>query len=203
MTGTAQQWGKVIESAFTTRLDTTGNAVRVYGVLACKAGRTRRAWMSQTKMAERLGISSKTVRRAIKRLIAAGLIQVVDRIVVDPTKGTWLPIYLVAPLGVSDLLEGTPSVQSGTDTENPMGQLGGPDRTLEGTRPDTQQSDIQYLNSSSSSISEPSASSPNSSPAPSADAPWKDYPGGWRAFLEDQKRSEEEQASEAGQGATV
>jgi hypothetical protein len=203
MTGTAQQWGKVTESAFTTRLDTTGNAVRVYGVLACKAGRTRRAWMSQTTMAERLGISTRTVHRAIKRLIAAQLIKVVDRIVVNPIKGTWLPIYLVAPLGASDLPEVTLGVESGVMSEDPTGQSRGPDMTPGGTRPDTGVSDIQYLDSSSSSISEASASSPNSSPPPSADAPWKDYPGGWRAFLEDQKRSEEEQASEAGQGATV
>lgn len=80
------QWGKVTESAFTNRLDTTGNAVRVYGVLACNAGPTRRAWMSQTTMAERLEISTRTVHRAIKRLLAAELIKVVDRIVVDPTK---------------------------------------------------------------------------------------------------------------------
>jgi Helix-turn-helix domain len=160
MTGTAQQWGKVTESAFTTRLDTTGNAVRVYGVLACKAGRTRRAWMSQTTMAERLGISTRTVHRAIKRLIAAELIKVVGRIVVDPTKGTWLPIYLVAPLGASDLSEVTPSVQSGVGKGDPTGQSGVPDVTAGGTRPDTQVSDIQYLDSSSSSISKPSANSP-------------------------------------------
>jgi len=198
------QWGKVTEKAFTTRLDTTGNAVRVYGVLACKAGRTRRAWMSQTTVAERLGISSKTVRRAIKRLIAADLIKVVDRIVVDPTKGTWLPIYLVAPLGTSDLPEGTPSVQSGTDAENPMGQSGGPDGTPTGTRWDTQQSDIQFLDLSSSSISEASANSPLRGSPPQtetdADAPWKDYPGGWRAFLKDKgaaKEEAEETATEA------
>jgi hypothetical protein len=204
MTGTAQQWGKVTESAFTTRLDTTGNAVRVYGVLACKAGRTRRAWMSQTTMAERLGISTRTVHRAIKRLIAAELIKVVDRIVVDPTKGTWLPIYLVAPLGASGLPEVTPGVQSGVSTKDPIRQSGGPDMTPGGTQSDTQMSDIQFLDLSSSTISETSASSPlRGSPPPSADAPWKDYPGGWRSFLEDQKRGEEEQASEAGQEAAV
>jgi Mn-dependent DtxR family transcriptional regulator len=37
-------------------------------------------------MAERLEISTRTVHRAIKRLLAAELIKVVDRIVVDPTK---------------------------------------------------------------------------------------------------------------------
>jgi hypothetical protein len=39
----------------------------------------------------------------------------------------------------------------------------------------------------------------------SGDAPWKDYPGGWRAFLkaEDQKRSQEEKASEARVGEAI
>jgi hypothetical protein len=37
----------------------------------------------------------------------------------------------------------------------------------------------------------------------SGDAPWKDYPGGWQAFLEDQKRSEEVHASKAGAEAAV
>jgi len=58
---------------------------------------------------------------------------------------------------------------------------------------------------------EPSANSPlRGSPtqAPterSGDAPWKDYPGGWRAFLkaEDQKRCEEEKASEARVGEAI
>lgn len=200
MTSTSPQWGKVTESAFTMRLDTTGNAVRVYGVLACKAGPTRRAWMSQTTMAERLGISTRTVHRAIKRLLAAELIKVVGRIVVDPTKGTWLPIYLVAPHGASDLPEVTPSVQSGGGTEDPTGQSSGPDVTPEGTRSDTQVSDIQYLELSSSSISDASASSPDRSPP--LDAPWKDYPGGWEAFLADQRRSEEGR-SKAGEEAAV
>jgi hypothetical protein len=50
----------------------------------------------------------------------------------------------------------------------------------------------------------PLRGSPTQSPTErSGDAPWKDYPGGWRAFLkaEDQKRSEEEDASEAREGA--
>jgi Winged helix-turn-helix DNA-binding len=159
--------------------------------------------MSQTAMAERLGISTKTVRRAIKRLLAAELIKVVDRIVVDPTKGTWLPIYLVAPLRASDLPEGTPRVQSGVEITDPIGQSGRADGTPEWTRSDTQQSDIQYLDFSSSSITDASASGPlRGSPPPSGNAPWKDYPGGWQAFLADQRRSEVER-SEAGEEAAV
>jgi DNA-binding MarR family transcriptional regulator len=79
-----------------------------------------------------------------------------------------------------------------------VGHLDAPSRASESTK---------YGTPALTSLTEPykeqptSANSPNGSPT--LDAPWKGYPGGWRSFLEDLKRSEEEQATEAGEEAAI
>jgi hypothetical protein len=54
------------------------------------------------------------------------------------------------------------------------------------------------------SATDPRSGSPTQgTPGESGDAPWKGYQGGWPTWLEDQKRSEEQKATEAGEEAVI
>jgi hypothetical protein len=123
-----EPWAKVPESLADAGLDAT--AMRVFVILASKAGRSRLAWISQKTIAERLRIDRRTVGHAMRRLEHKGLIRPTGTVVVDPVRGTWVKRYEVAPY----LHVGHPEFPTGDamgdpmDTdEDPMDISGGPD----------------------------------------------------------------------------
>jgi len=190
-----EQWAKVPESVAYADLDAT--AMRVLIIMAAKAGRDRVTWITQRTMGERLERDRTTIGRAIRRLEKLNLVRKCGKVVVDYELGTWVQKYKVAPY----LPEVRSEVTSGVPDEEPNVRLGG---TRSASRQGAEVGLGRTHSVPSSSVPQrtsASASSPDDSPP--LDAPWKDYPGGWRAFLEDQRRSEEEPASEAGEEAAV
>ena len=59
--------------------DLNDNALRVCGVLMMFANDDHYAWPSRARIGETCGKDARTVDRAIKALVAAGLVQKVDR----------------------------------------------------------------------------------------------------------------------------
>jgi hypothetical protein len=101
-----EPWAKVPEWA----IGLSATEYDVFIVFSSRAGRTREAWVSQTTVAMLItrereakgkpGVSRATVGRAVKRLVAYGLMREVG--IVVNNDGVWTKKYEVAPyLGVA------------------------------------------------------------------------------------------------------